>query len=105
MNTMGLHVAVVGATGAVGQQMLETLEKRDFPIKQLTLLSSARSAGSRWPRRRRRGAARCVGLREGRGGGEQEAGGEGGKARRHDRLREAAAMSRSGGACAVPGPA
>ncbi len=46
MNTMGLHVAVVGATGAVGQQMLQTLEKRDFPIKQLTLLSSARSAGS-----------------------------------------------------------
>lgn len=46
MNTTGFHVAVVGATGAVGQQMLQTLEKRDFPIKQLTLLSSARSAGS-----------------------------------------------------------
>ncbi|NQD68339.1 aspartate-semialdehyde dehydrogenase [Bacillus haikouensis] len=46
MNTSGFHVAVVGATGAVGQQMLNTLDKRDFPIKQLTLLSSARSAGS-----------------------------------------------------------
>ncbi|OIU72174.1 aspartate-semialdehyde dehydrogenase [Rossellomorea aquimaris] len=46
MNTSGYHVAVVGATGAVGQQMLHTLDKRDFPIKQLTLLSSARSAGS-----------------------------------------------------------
>ncbi|MGR3763914.1 aspartate-semialdehyde dehydrogenase [Rossellomorea sp. NS-SX7] len=46
LNTSGFHVAVVGATGAVGQQMLHTLEKRDFPIKQLTLLSSARSAGS-----------------------------------------------------------
>ncbi|NMH71132.1 aspartate-semialdehyde dehydrogenase [Bacillus sp. RO3] len=46
LNTTGFHVAVVGATGAVGQQMLQTLEKRDFPIKQLTLLSSARSAGS-----------------------------------------------------------
>jgi aspartate-semialdehyde dehydrogenase len=46
LNTSGFHVAVVGATGAVGQQMLNTLEKRDFPIKQLTLLSSARSAGS-----------------------------------------------------------
>ncbi|MFL8935886.1 aspartate-semialdehyde dehydrogenase [Rossellomorea oryzaecorticis] len=46
MNTSGFHVAVVGATGAVGQQMLHTLDKRDFPIKQLTLLSSARSAGS-----------------------------------------------------------
>ncbi|MDZ5473425.1 aspartate-semialdehyde dehydrogenase [Bacillus sp. 31A1R] len=39
------HVAVVGATGAVGQQMLQTLENRDFPISKLTLLSSARSAG------------------------------------------------------------
>lgn len=41
----GFHVAVVGATGAVGQQMIETLMKRNFPIKKLTLLSSARSAG------------------------------------------------------------
>ncbi|GLY10436.1 aspartate-semialdehyde dehydrogenase [Bacillus badius] len=45
MNTRGFHIAVVGATGAVGQQMLRTLEERDFPIRQLTLLSSARSAG------------------------------------------------------------
>ncbi|WP_409294330.1 aspartate-semialdehyde dehydrogenase [Peribacillus sp. SCS-26] len=43
----GLNVAVVGATGAVGQQMLRTLENRDFPIKNLLLLSSARSAGSK----------------------------------------------------------
>ena len=28
------HVAVVGATGAVGEQMLNTLEKREFPITQ-----------------------------------------------------------------------
>lgn len=41
----GLNVAVVGATGAVGQQMIETLVKRDFPIKKLVLLSSSRSAG------------------------------------------------------------
>ena len=39
------HVAVVGATGAVGEQMLNTLEKREFPIGKLTLLSSKRSAG------------------------------------------------------------
>ncbi|MGP4059881.1 aspartate-semialdehyde dehydrogenase [Halobacillus sp. H74] len=39
------NVAVVGATGAVGQKMLETLENRDFPIEQLKLLSSSRSAG------------------------------------------------------------
>ncbi|WP_338754081.1 aspartate-semialdehyde dehydrogenase [Bacillus sp. FJAT-52991] len=45
MSNQGFHVAVVGATGAVGQQMLETLANRDFPIRELTLLSSARSAG------------------------------------------------------------
>ncbi|MCM3725931.1 aspartate-semialdehyde dehydrogenase [Neobacillus cucumis] len=41
----GFHVAVVGATGAVGQQMIQTLLKENFPISKLTLLSSARSAG------------------------------------------------------------
>lgn len=41
----GFHVAVVGATGAVGQQMIQTLIKENFPIGKLTLLSSARSAG------------------------------------------------------------
>lgn len=44
---LGVNVAVLGATGAVGQQMIATLEKRDLPIKKLTLLSSARSAGTR----------------------------------------------------------
>ena len=39
------HIAVVGATGAVGIEMLETLEKRNFPVGDLTLLASARSAG------------------------------------------------------------
>jgi aspartate-semialdehyde dehydrogenase len=39
------HVAVVGATGAVGLEMIKTLEKRNFPVGQLTLLASARSAG------------------------------------------------------------
>ncbi|TQS75507.1 aspartate-semialdehyde dehydrogenase [Ornithinibacillus gellani] len=41
------HVAVVGATGAVGQKIVQILNKRDFPIKQLTLLSSSRSAGKK----------------------------------------------------------
>lgn len=41
----GHHVAVVGATGAVGQEMLQVLQKRRFPVRQLTLLASARSAG------------------------------------------------------------
>ena len=39
------HVAVVGATGAVGIEMIKTLEKRNFPLGRLTLLASARSAG------------------------------------------------------------
>ena len=39
------HVAVVGATGAVGLEMIKTLEKRGFPVGKLTLLASARSAG------------------------------------------------------------
>ncbi|MBS2771062.1 aspartate-semialdehyde dehydrogenase [Anoxybacillus rupiensis] len=47
MEQKNLHVAVVGATGAVGQQMIQTLEKRNFPIGTLTLLSSERSAGKK----------------------------------------------------------
>ncbi len=39
------HVAVVGATGAVGLEMIKTLEKRNFPAGRLTLLASARSVG------------------------------------------------------------
>jgi len=38
-------VAVVGATGAVGQKMMDQLEKRNFPIKQIKFLASKRSAG------------------------------------------------------------
>ena len=39
------NVAVVGATGAVGVEMLKTLEKRNFPVKNLKLLASERSVG------------------------------------------------------------
>lgn len=39
------HVAIVGATGAVGVEMLLCLEQRQFPLGKLTLLASARSAG------------------------------------------------------------
>ncbi|WP_274651494.1 aspartate-semialdehyde dehydrogenase [Paenibacillus humicola] len=47
MSTQKLfNVAVVGATGAVGEQIIGLLEKRNFPIAELKLLSSARSAGS-----------------------------------------------------------
>ena len=41
------HVAIVGATGAVGREMLVCLEERNFPLSQLTLLASARSAGQK----------------------------------------------------------
>jgi aspartate-semialdehyde dehydrogenase len=39
------HIAVVGVTGAVGQEILRTLEQRDFPVASLRPLASARSAG------------------------------------------------------------
>ncbi|MDB4508441.1 aspartate-semialdehyde dehydrogenase [Akkermansiaceae bacterium] len=41
------HLAIVGATGAVGREMLVCLEERNFPLSQLTLLASARSAGNK----------------------------------------------------------
>ncbi|MDQ1908891.1 aspartate-semialdehyde dehydrogenase [Paenibacillus sp. GD4] len=41
------NVAVVGATGAVGEQIIRLLEERNFPINELKLLSSARSAGKK----------------------------------------------------------
>ena len=42
---MSFNVAVMGATGAVGQVMLEILAERDFPVNELRLLASSRSAG------------------------------------------------------------
>ncbi len=41
------HVAIVGATGAVGVEMLKVLERRKFPVGKLTLLASPRSAGKK----------------------------------------------------------
>ena len=41
------NVAVVGATGAVGLEMIETLEKRNFPVKHLHLFASERSVGKK----------------------------------------------------------
>jgi len=41
------HLAIAGATGAVGIEILKCLEQREFPISQLTLLASARSAGKK----------------------------------------------------------
>lgn len=42
-------VAVAGATGLVGRQMLRTLEQRNFPIKRIKLLASERSKGKKIP--------------------------------------------------------
>ena len=43
----GYNVAVVGATGAVGEAMMEILEKRKFPVNNVFPLATERSAGSR----------------------------------------------------------
>jgi aspartate-semialdehyde dehydrogenase len=42
---MSVNVAIVGATGAVGQEFLSVLAERDFPIKSIKFLASSRSAG------------------------------------------------------------
>jgi len=39
------HVAIVGATGAVGVELLRVMERRDFPVADVRLLASPRSAG------------------------------------------------------------
>lgn len=41
------HIAVVGATGAVGVELLDVLQRRAFPVQDLRLLASGRSAGKR----------------------------------------------------------
>ena len=43
------NVAIVGATGAVGEQMREVIEEREFPVGELRLLASERSAGQLLP--------------------------------------------------------
>lgn len=44
--TIEVNVAVLGATGLVGKQMMECLEERNFPVKRLFPLASSRSAGT-----------------------------------------------------------
>lgn len=45
MGAKGYRVAVVGATGAVGNMMIQVLEERNFPVSGITLLASVRSVG------------------------------------------------------------
>jgi aspartate-semialdehyde dehydrogenase len=45
MRNMGYKVAVVGATGNVGREMLKTLSERAFPVGEVVALASGRSAG------------------------------------------------------------
>ena len=49
-----MHIAVLGATGVVGQEILSVLEQRDFPVTSLAPLASARSAGRTVPFRGKR---------------------------------------------------
>ena len=49
MSEKSFEVAVVGATGAVGREMLEILAERNFPVGRLRAMASPRSAGKRLP--------------------------------------------------------
>ena len=44
-----LNIAILGATGAVGQEMLKVLQEYEIPVNELRLLASARSAGEKVP--------------------------------------------------------
>ena len=45
MGSRKMNIALAGATGAVGNQMIECLEERDFPVNEIKMLASSRSAG------------------------------------------------------------
>jgi aspartate-semialdehyde dehydrogenase len=49
MGSKQFHVAVAGATGAVGNQMIACLEAMNFPVNRLSLLASSRSVGRKLP--------------------------------------------------------
>ena len=46
MDTMR-SIAVLGATGLVGREIIKTLEQRNYPVSKLILLASPRSAGTK----------------------------------------------------------
>lgn len=47
MSELGKNIAIVGATGAVGQELISILAERNFPLGEVRLLASARSAGQK----------------------------------------------------------
>ncbi len=49
MSAKQYNIAIAGATGAVGEEMISILEQRNFPVKELTLLASRRSVGKCLP--------------------------------------------------------
>ena len=44
---MSFGLAIVGATGNVGRKIIEVLEKRNFPVKELYLIASENSVGNK----------------------------------------------------------
>ena len=56
------RVAIVGATGAVGIEMLHVIERRNFPASSVKLLASARSAGKTFKFRRQELAVQTLGV-------------------------------------------
>ena len=56
------NVAIVGATGAVGVELIQCLEARDFPVSRLKLLASPRSAGQSLPFQGREVVVQALGL-------------------------------------------
>jgi aspartate-semialdehyde dehydrogenase len=60
--TRQYRVAIVGATGAVGIEMLHVIERRNFPASSVKLLASARSAGKTFKFRRQELAVHTLGV-------------------------------------------
>ena len=54
-----MKVAIVGASGAVGQEFLRVLDERNFPLDELVLFGSKRSAGTKYRSEERRVGKEC----------------------------------------------
>ena len=57
---MGYRIAVVGATGNVGREMLNILAEREFPVDEIAALASRRSLGTEVSFGRRRTSTRSI---------------------------------------------